>query len=296
MSRRSARGFTLAEALVGLATLALAGVVALALFDGAQRAFRRGDRVAEMQQAARAALWRMGSEIGRAGLGVDPDGMAGRPDEPVEAAFPTAIVLRGDLDRDDPEAAGDPELALAGGAFANVATGNDEIVAYVLAKPDGSSRDVLEFDADVAEAPRDGRVERVRIERVALGQDDPPYTLYRITLHPDPARFGRAGWTVRTPLADNVRSMGFVYRDRAGAALADPVGGLDDAPGPARRAAIRRIDVELRVDLRHADPGRRPGDPGGRRAEAEGYALSASFTPRNPALPAPPAPGGEGGG
>ena len=63
--------------------------------------------------------------------------LGGRSGPPPARARPAAA---GPTPSEADSDAGDPEEALAdAGLFETVSTGNDEIVAYVLAKPDGSS-------------------------------------------------------------------------------------------------------------------------------------------------------------
>ncbi len=180
-------------------------------------------------------------------------------------------MVRGDADGATGKAH-DPEDLLAGGAFENVSTGNDEIVGYVLAKPGGLSADTLSFDADVAEVPRDGLTETVLVEHVALTHDDPPYTLYRFHVKSDSSR------VVRTPVIDNVRSLRFTYLDGSGSVVCDPCG----TDGPAVRASIRRIHVEIEgltrdPDLRWTDPhDSNPATRGHRK-----FRLALDITPPN---------------
>ena len=260
--RQDQRGLTLAEVLVAMTVMVVAASVALLLYDGARRTFRNGEGAAEQQQGVRSAFERLCSDLRLAGFNFDPDGDPDGADEPIEAAFDTAVVLRGDLDGDDPSESTDPETALAGGAQRAVSVGNDEIVAYVLAKPDGSSADVLQFDADVKDIPRDGIAESVGIPGITLVEDDPPYTLYRITLNNDIGSWGSAGFFVRTPVLDNVRSMTFRYLGVRGVlnegfdptTVADDIGGADTSEGRRTRAAIVAIEVAIEALTRDPDP------------------------------------------
>jgi len=264
----SDRGFALIEALVAAAVLALLATVALDLLDRTRRAFHLGENAVEVQQSVRAGWQRMAAELRAAGLASDPDGDPRRPDEPVELMLATAIVVRADLDGDDPAAAAVPERALAAGPFDTVTTGNDEIYGYALAGPGGVGPERFTFQADVAETVRDGDVETVEVADLALRQDAPPYTLYRLHLDPDPTTGPRV---VRTPLIDGVRSLSFRYYDRSGARL-PAVGGADDATSRSVRARIRRIEVELRGMARDPDPA-----TGGRRE----FGLGGTVSPRN---------------
>jgi prepilin-type N-terminal cleavage/methylation domain-containing protein len=275
--RRDERGLSLVELLVSVTILAIATTVALYVFDNARRSFKAGENVAEMQQAVRIAFDQMVKEIRMAGLNCNPDGNLARPDEPIEAAYATAIVVRGDFDADDPVDATVPELALAGGTFLSVSTGNDEIRAFVLAQQDGAGRvgpDTLSYQADVVEAVRDGDVEDVSIDRVALTHDAPPYTLYRIALDD-------GGAPQATVFMENVRSLRFRYFDRAGNEVA-AVGGGDAPEDRRQRALIRRVEVELDMMTRDPDFGwRDPGDPDGATEHHRKFRLTGDITPRN---------------
>ncbi|MDX1389696.1 MAG: hypothetical protein R3344_10935 [Acidobacteriota bacterium] len=227
---------TLPEVLVATTVLCVAVGVALTVYDVCRKTQRRGERAAEQQQIVRGAIQRFLADARMAGVNHNPGGDPGRPDEAIEAAFDTAVILRGDFDGHDPVESTEPEDLLSGPRFEEVSTGNDEIVAWFLAKPDGSSPDSLVFEADVAEVPRDGGVETVVIPRVSLTHDDPPYTLYRATLNGN-------GTAVRAPVADHLSSMRLVYYDAASRRL-NPLGG--DEANAAGRARIRRIAIEIR--------------------------------------------------
>jgi hypothetical protein len=294
MRRRSGRqqgGLTIVEALVSL-TLLLFGIsAALVVYDASSKSFRKGENVTEQQQGVRIAFDEVSQDLHMAGLNHNPDGDANRPDEQVEAAYDTAIVIRGDFDVQDPSRAATPETAFAGGAFDCVSTGNDEIVAYVLAKPDGSSADTLVFSADVKDSPRDGIVEAVSIPNVALVQDDPPYTLYRITLNNDVTSWGSAAFVVRTALIDNVRSLTFRYYDRARNSInatfnlsstADDIGGGEAVTTRRLRSSISRIEVDLvgltrEPELDWLDP----EDPDPETRSYRKFQLRGDITPRN---------------
>lgn len=256
MRRASERGVSLTEVLVAITVLALALSIAFVLYDGARRSFKVGNNLVEQQQVVRIALDKLSRDLAMAGFNHNPDGTTTRPDEAIEAAYATAIVIRADFDAKDPALRDTPEVSLAGvgvgGAFLSVSTGNDEIVGYVLAKPDGSSPGTIDFEADVVGVPRDGIVEPLSVASVAAVQDDPPYTLYRITIEDDAAS------AQRVPLVDNVRSLRFRYYDGSGAELGPP-GGAEDEISRDARAAIRRIGVEIEgltrePDLRWRDP------------------------------------------
>jgi len=267
------RGIGLVEVLVAITVLALAITISLVLYDGARRSFQVGTNLAEQQQVVRIAFDKLSRDLALAGLNSNPDGTQNRPDEALEAAFDTAIVIRADFDAGDPARSVDPELLLAG-QFHAVSTGNDEIVGYVLSRP-GRSSETLSFEADVVGVPRDGVVETVTVPDISLLQDDPPYTLYRITVDDD------QDTSRMVPLIDNVRSLRFVYYDRAGNVLPAP-GGADDAASRRARASIQRIGVRIEgltsdADLRWEDP----TDSDSETREYRKFALVADVTPTN---------------
>jgi len=266
---------SLVELLVAVAILSLGMIVALVIYQAARESYKRGENETEQQQVARIAFDLISREVRLAGLNLHPDGDKTRPDEAIEAAFGRAIVIRADFDGDEPSDAQDPELALAGGAYASVSTGNDEIHGFVLAKskPDGTSvgPDSFTFDVDVGQTMRDGAVEAVTVSNVALDLDDPPYTLYRFGLDNDSGQFGSPGFVNRTVLADNISSLRFHYFDRAGNEIAPP-GGDDSDAGLDARAAIHRVSIELETLTRNPDP---------RTKEYGTFALAGQVTPRN---------------
>ena len=247
---------SLTEVLVAFAILAIVMVTALLLYDDLRRALSRGEDLIDQQQEVRITFDQIRTDLALAGYNIDPSGETGRPDEAVEAAFDTAIVVRADYD-DDGDGSGPtvPELTLAGGAFEAVSTGNDEIVAFALGKPGGTGLDTLSFEADLSGVPRDGVTEQIDVSGVALIQDDPPYTLYKIS-------FDDSGNPVRLPLADNVLALRFRYFDRGGAelnptfdlaSLADDIGGGEDDLALDRRRAIHRVEIDLVGETRRPD-------------------------------------------
>ncbi len=274
-TRRRASGLALSEALVAIAVLAVVVVAALSLHDAARRVLEKGENAAERQQSLRSAFERIAADLRMAGCNVSPDGDLARPDEAIEGAFDTAIAIRADFDAEDPSASGDPETALAtGGAFATVSTGNDEIVTYVLASPDGTGPDTLTLHADL-DSPRSGVARRVDVSRVTLSQSDPPFTLYRVTLD------NADGTPVRMPLAENVLSMRFAYHGQDGARMAGP-GGAESAEARAARAAVRRITVDLVGLARDPDPGwSDPADPDPRTRGYRKVHIAGDVMPRN---------------
>ncbi|MBZ5639015.1 MAG: prepilin-type N-terminal cleavage/methylation domain-containing protein [Acidobacteriia bacterium] len=249
-SRSQARqvGMSMIEVLVAITILAVAFVIALSLYDAARKSFKKGENVSEQQQAVRIASDKLNADLRMAGYNYNPDGDIARPDEQIEGAFDTAVTIRADYDAEDPTASVTPETTLAtGGAFSTVSTGNDEIVTYVLAKPDGSSPDTLTFYADL-HSPRTGVVQQVDIPHVALTQDNPPYTLYRVTLS------NTDGSPVKTPLVENIRSMTYTYYAQDGTQVAS-AGGSETATSKAARASIRRVTLDLVGLTREPDVG-----------------------------------------
>jgi len=245
---------TLIELLVAMTVLLIAVAAALTMYDATLSSFKKSENAAAQQQGTRIAFDRIGADLQLAGFNFNPDGDEDRPDEQVEAAYDTAVVTRADYDCLS-------EPSLAGDEFATVSTANDEIVAYVLAKPDGSSLDTLSFKADMEEERRDGDTEWVDIDNVSLVQDDPPYTLYRITFN------GHDTWNSesffnRQVLAENIGSMTFRYYDAAGTQLntfdltgaSDDIGGDDTDALISQRARIERVEVDLVGLARDPDP------------------------------------------
>ncbi len=285
------RGMTLVEILVAVAILAIAMVVALSIYDLSRKSYKKGENVSEQQQAVRIAFDQLVSDLRMTGFNYNPDGNVTRPDEQFEAAFDTAVVIRADFDAEDPVASLTPESTLGGTTFLAVSTGNDEIYAYALAKPDGSSADTLSFQADVQNAPRDGVVETVNIPNVAMVHDDPPYTLYRISLNNDVGTWGGAGFFTRTPLIDNVYSMSFRYYNKAGlqantafdlTSIAEDIGGVDGGAAQDTRKELRRVGLELvgmtpEPDLAWVDE----ADIYAATRRHRKFALAGDITPRN---------------
>ncbi len=274
------RGLSLIEVLVATAILSLAVVVTLTVYDASRKAFARGENATEQQESVRIAFDLMSSDIRMLGFNVNPDGNPNRLDEQLEGALDHAVILRGDFDHADPAASLAPEAALAGGAFPTVSTGNDEIVAYVLSKPDGTGPDTITFEADVKEPARDGDAEPVTIGNVVLDPTSPPYTLYRVTLNNNGATYGSPAFVVRTPVAENVRNLSFIYYDAtntfkdASATIAETV------EAKSLRTGLTRVNVSLvgmtrQQDLNYIDSSDTAA-PRHRKFELKG-----DVTPRN---------------
>lgn len=252
--KRNHGGFTLIEMLVASAVFAIAAAVAFILYTAAQKSYKMGENFTEQQQSTRVAFDRMISDLRLAGFNFNPDGDKTRVDEQIEGAWDTAVTIRGDFDFEDPTASATPEAALPGTAYTVVSTGNDEIVTYVLSKPGVSGPDDLVLVMDV-DKPRDKTTATVTIPDVALVQDDPPYTLYRVTLTDVAGTFPSSPQAssnfVYEPVADNIRSMSFQFHDDGGnlinpdtpADASDDIGGAD--ANQVARDRIRRITVNL---------------------------------------------------
>ena len=253
--RNGEHGFSLVEMLVASAVFAIVAAVVFIFYTAAQRSYKSGENFSEQQQSTRVAFDRMISDIRLAGFNTNPDGDAGRVDEQIEGAWDTAVTIRGDFDFEDPAANVSPESSLPGTVYNVVSTGNDEIVTYVLAKPGPVGADTLTIRVD-ANRPRAKSVQTVIIPNVVLVQNDPPYTLYRVTLKDVNGAFPSSPQAATSftyePVADNIRTMTFQYLPDSGTTLlnpntpansADDIGGGDAAA--LTRSTIRKIQVNL---------------------------------------------------
>jgi hypothetical protein len=275
---------SLAEVLVAMTVFVVAAALALILYNALNQSYKRGDNAADVQQNVRLAFEKMVTDGRMAGFNVNPDGSEDRPDEQIEGAWDTAITIRGDYDFDDPTDSTTPESTLIGGSEISVSTGNDEIVTYVLAKPDGTSSDSLSFNADVQGVPRDGTVETVTVSNIALTHDDPPYTLYRVTVNANSTA------VTRTPVADNIYELRFRYYDSGGVLLSpdtpldpsDDMGGDEGSTDVTNRETIRRVELSITgmtqdPDMKYTDPDD-PYDPSKKHRK---FVLTQDITPRN---------------
>ncbi len=189
------------------------------------------------------------------------------PDEQIEYAWHSAITIRANYNYDAPDDAKHyehgRESELESAYFPIVTTNNDEIVTYVLHsdKPGAANSDSVTFYADVNNggspsrtAYPGGNPERlITIDNVDLSNNNPPYTLYRVTLAPD-------GSPVRTPLADNIRSLTFEYfTDQQGLIplkdLSNPPVNITDVGGggqfdPSNAATRTQADRLVRGNIR----------------------------------------------
>ncbi|MCI0568669.1 MAG: prepilin-type N-terminal cleavage/methylation domain-containing protein [Acidobacteria bacterium] len=307
--RPSERGFSLVEMVIASAIFAIAAAVTFILYTAAQKSFKAGQNFTDQQQNTRAAFDRVLSDLRNAGYNYNPDGSKTRIDEQIEAAFDNAIVLRADLDYEDATLKDAPESSIKG-VFNAVSTGNDEIVAYVLGKPGWTGGNTMTFTADIdnptrttitylgnniSVGPRDSVAENVRMGNVALVQNSPPYTLYRVILDNDLTNYSSganptaAAFFTRQPVADNIKSMTFKYYDDGGnqigtftpADSSDDIGG-SDANAPLR-SQIRRITVDLvgmtaNPDLHYLDPAEASTSS---TAHYRKFELSSNVTPEN---------------
>jgi prepilin-type N-terminal cleavage/methylation domain-containing protein len=251
---RRETGFSLIEMLIASAVFAIVAAVAFIFYTAAQKSYKSGENFTDQQQATRVAFDRMVADLRLAGFNTNPDGDLARVDEQVEGAWDTAVTIRADFDFEDPTARATPEASLPGTVYNLVSTGNDEVVTYVLAKPGPVGPDTLTLRLDT-DRPRTRTVKTVTIPNVALVQNSPPYTLYRVTLadvagaYPSSPQASSA--FVFEPVADNIKSMTFQYWPDAGSQLgantpansADDIGGGDTAI--LTRSKIRRITVNL---------------------------------------------------
>src|SRR5262245_65980046 len=107
------RGLSLIEALVAVAILAIAVLIALAVYDAARGAFKKGENATNQQESVRIAYDRIVADMRMLGYNSDPDGNLARPDEKLEVALDHAIIFRGDFDIEDPAKKNDHEGALS---------------------------------------------------------------------------------------------------------------------------------------------------------------------------------------
>ena len=258
-------GLSLIEMVVASSLSLAILLIALGMLQLMRRSFLRTELASDAQQRARIAQETIAHDLRLAGLGVDPDGAAGRPDEGIEGAWAGAIALRGDLDADDTQARDDPERWIAG-AFPSTRTGNDEIVAYALRNESGTGGGPLVFEADVASpatvttpsgtlvASRDGLVESVTLARVLAGNGGsvgPGRVLYRASLANNALLAGTGNAVSWQPLADDVSTLALRYFDEGGTEIAAP-GGAQAAS--AARARIALVEVRIVVLESRPDP------------------------------------------
>jgi len=243
--KRGERGMSLIEVVVATAVLLVAILIALTVYDAARSSFKKGENATVQQEAVRIAYDRLTADLRMLGFNVFPDGNAASPDEPLEVALEHAMIFRGDFDAEDAAKKNDQEGLLAGGFFNVVSTGNDEVVGYVLSRPDGTGPDTITFQADVDDEPRDGTVTTVTVNNVVLNPTNPPYTLYKITLNNDVGTCCAGDFIVRTPLVENIRNMSFQYFDATGTAPVAFPATTEVATEKQKRANVTRFNVSL---------------------------------------------------
>ncbi len=277
-------GFSLAEVLVGVTVMAIVFVAAFMVYDNLQKSFKMNENAATQQQNTRAAFDKLVADVRLAGFNYNPDGDETRPDEQVEGMWDNAITVRGDYDAEDSSLNTTPESTLGGpsATFDVVSIGNDEIVTYALGKPDGTGGTTISFVADVQGVPRNGTQETVSISNVHLTQGNPPYTLYRYSVAPN------SNTIVKQPVADNIKSLEFIYYSGA----VDPnsgnpitltsVGGAEDPNDVEQRDRITKIGVKVigmteDPDLAYLDP----SDSNALTTHHRKFTLETDVTPRN---------------
>ncbi len=226
------KGFTLVEVLVAIFIFVLVLIAAYQVYERSQKTYILGEQMADLQQNVRFAYEQISLDLRRAGYNVYPDDESKRPDEQIEGMWSGAIAIRADFDE---EPAGDDYICEdtngdrmcdgGTGNFLNVSTRNEEIRIYALAKKPNDSGETIKFLADLSK-PRNAFVgdldhmEIIEIKGVAINQNNPPYTLYRITIDKD-ATINDGGTVpstdlVWTPLASNIYSLQFTYYTEAG--------------------------------------------------------------------------------
>jgi len=306
-----ATGITLIEEVVAgsLSLVVLLG--ALGLLQTFRHSYIRSEMAGDAMQRARIAQESIASDLRLAGLGVDPDGAAGRPDEAIEGAWAGAIAARGDLDADDPAARDDPERWIAG-VYPSTRTGNDEVFAYALRKESGSGGADLLFDSDVSSpltvttpsgavvAARDGIVESVRLTRAvaaAGGSCGTGCLLYRASVANNASLWGTGNAIVWQPVSDGISTLGFRYFDESGEEIA-PRGGAEserEARAQISTIEVRVVALEKQLDVAWRDPGdTNPATASYRKAEIvfrvalrNGVGVAQPDRPAGPAWPPP---------
>lgn len=290
------RGLSLAEVAVAAALGLISMLIALYLYQALHFVFKKGEMAADQQQAVRLGMEVMTRDLRLAGFNARPEGSRVRIDEPIEGAWGGAILVRADYDAVDPSGlASDPESFIPG-VFNTCSTGNDEVVGYVLRKPDGSGGSSITFDADVHSAvlktsplygqvaERDNVAETVTIPAVAVTQSAPPYTLYKVSLSNAAADYGTAGFVRLVPVADNIWSMKLTYHDESGAVISAP-GGADTTAAREARDRISRVAIEIvgmaaQPDADYTDP----ADPSLATRHYRKFSLASEATVRNKGL------------
>ena len=275
VNRRSnqQRGMSLVETLVALLVFTVVFLVALALYQQATKAYQATDSATIQQQNARFAMDRLHETIRDAGANYNPRGRSNVPDEQIEGAWQSAVIVRGDFDNDQ-VGGRSGESSLENTTFPIVTTGNDEIVAYILTKPGsittsaaGVNDEAVTLIADLrsSDGKRDAvkgltlpisGEETVTIYAAATNlaqQTDPPYQLSRVTWQPNSVA------PTQQVIAENIFRLAFTYSkaDGTNAITETTDGGEDDQRD--ERELIRKIGIDLitmtdRPDLGYTDP------------------------------------------
>ncbi|HEV8435812.1 MAG TPA: prepilin-type N-terminal cleavage/methylation domain-containing protein [Thermoanaerobaculia bacterium] len=271
------RGFTLTEVLVATAIFTIIMLAALLMYDRNNRVFKSGVQATDVQQNTRIGFDKLVSDLRIEGFDYnrngDPSGTDDatginyqkQPDEQIEYMGDTAIVFRTNLDYNDTTKPDNGrELAYEAPAFPLVTTSNKEIIAYGLqsANPAANTQSIS-FYADVAK-PRKVYVggsgealeRQVNIPGFDLTNNNPPYTLYRVTLKDanitdnDPNPVGEM-----VPIATNIRSLKFTYyTDQGGNLPVAAVGGAGPYNSTNATAVVPERDTRksvqaIKVDL-----------------------------------------------
>ena len=148
--------------LVASALFATVMAIVLTLYDVTRRACHVSEARAACQLSTRVALDRVITDLRMAGfVSVDSEDPSGAF-EPIEGAWDTAIAFSAEID---------------GGRRPRHAT----VVAYLLARAGAAEVGQLELGLGAPDV-ESGTTRTVRIPGVAVVQDNPPYTLYRVTL------------------------------------------------------------------------------------------------------------------
>ena len=251
--RRSQRGMTMMEVLVAMLIFTVVFLVALGLYQVANRAYLRTDAATIQQQNVRFAMDRMAETIRDAGANYNTLGANNVADEQIEGAWEAAVFVRGDFDNSR-------ETPLESTTFPIVTTGNDEIVGYILRKPGGDANNPITLTMKMDLTPSTGRdatltgttlageeTATVHAAAAALADEtDPPYQLTRVT-------FDTSGNPQYEVVAEDVFRLSFTYLTSAGAAAITTFGGADAQR--ADRATVRQVDVNLVGMSSRPDPG-----------------------------------------
>jgi prepilin-type N-terminal cleavage/methylation domain-containing protein len=240
-TRRSQRGMTIMEVLVAMLIFTVVFLVALGLYQVANRAYLRTDAATIQQQNVRFAMDRMAETVRDAGANYNTLGVNNLADEQVEGAWEAALFVRGDYDNL-------PETTLTSTTFPIVTTGNDEIVGYVLRKPGGDANNTISLTMKIdTSTPRNATLtgttlageETVTVHAAAAAladETDPPYQLTRVT-------FDSSGNPQYEVVAEDVFRLSFAYLNGAGAAAIPTFGGADAQRDD--RATVRQVDLNL---------------------------------------------------